>query len=489
MIQLCAHVVVHFIRHIFNCILESSTFPDCWKKSLILPFPKNKNPKQMSDLRPISVLPVLSKVFEKLVAEQLRTHLIHCDILPKTQSGYRPGYGCSVALLDLIDDICRALDDGELTALVLLDYSKAFDTINHSLLLSILHFIGLGDSSVALFSSYLFNRQQSVVVSGSHSQPLLVRSGVPQGSILGPILFTIYTSNLYDCLNCCKYHVYADDTQLYRSFKLSEVESNINYINDDLKSLSEVSRKFNLAINSSKSNVLLFGNRQTRIEAEPLVNIYVEGSKLSLTDSAKCLGVLLEPDLRFKRHIRCLIQKSFSTLKFLYSNRHILNKKLKILLCESLILSRFNYCDVVYHRFLDASDRERIQKVQKACLRFIHSIRMRDRVSHLLGGTGWLSMADRRGLHSACLYHKIMSTQRPSYLHDRVRYRTDVHNLNVRRKDLLDVPKHRTEAYKRSFSYSIVQCYNNIPDLIKLYSFQGFKRKVKQMIISKVITF
>jgi len=155
MLRLCCPLLLQYFRHIFNFCITNSTFPSCWKESLLLPLPKVKNPTQLSELRPISILPVLSKMFERVLAEQLRTHINSCAILPSYQSGFRSGYSCASALLSVIDDIFKALDSGHMAALVLLDYSKAFDTINHQLLISILHYIGLGVASTSLIQAYI----------------------------------------------------------------------------------------------------------------------------------------------------------------------------------------------------------------------------------------------------------------------------------------------------------------------------------------------
>jgi len=362
---------------------------------------------------------------------------------------------------------------------VLLDYSKAFDTINHSLLLSVLHYIGLGDGAVTLFASYILGRTQRVFISGEYSDPEPVVSGVPQGSILGPILYTIYTSSLYDSLKYCQYHVYADDTQIYLSFNEDNVEESVQHINSDIQSLMCLSHRHSLSINPNKCSILLFGNRQIRERVKHKVVIQINNSNLPITESAKNLGIILDSDLRFKKHISTLTRKCFSILRLLFPSRHILSRETRALLCESLVLSNLNYCDVVYGPCLDSSDKNRVQRIQNSCIRFIYGVRRWSRVTHLLKPTGWLSMADRRSLHAACAFHKIIRTGVPQYLSRRVRYRTDVHNINIRRRDLLSIPRHRLEVYKRSFTYCISSIYNNLPAHLKSLSITSFKHKLK----------
>jgi len=487
MLKYCSPFILTYIRHIFNHCLQSHTFPDSWKVSLIKPLSKTRNPSSLCDLRPISILPVLSKMFERLVAQQLRDHLTRSNILPIMQSGFRAGYGCPAALLNITDDVLRAMDAGQATILVALDYSKAFDTINHSLLLSILKFIGLGDGALALFRSYLLGRKQVVKYGSSTSDEIAIISGVPQGSILGPMLYIVYTSSLYECLQHCRYHAYADDTQIYSSANLGNIHQVIRNINSDLERLVKLSSKHNLTINPLKSQVVLFGSARLRESMIGDVRIQVNDVLVPPENCIKNLGLLCDSELRFRNHVRKLLQKSYSTLKVLYSNRYILNQNLRIILCDSLILSNFNYCDVVYHSCIDAHDKKRIQTVQNSCLRFIYGLRRRERISHMTEEAGWLCMADRRSLHAACAYHTIIRNETPPYLYNKIKFRTDVHNINVRRKDLLDIPKHNLETFKRSFTYCAPNVYNKIPAIIKNKSVPAFRTALKRLLCSRMI--
>lgn len=449
---------------------------------MITPIPKVGNSGLVSDLRPISILPVLSKIFERIVASQLRVFLEKHGVLPGCQSGFRSGYGCPSALLSITDDVFSALDRGELTALVMLDFSKAFDTINHGLLLSILRFIGLGELSLTFFKNYIFGRTQRVVLQGLSSECAAVCSGVPQGSILGPILFLIYTSSIYN-LKHCKFHVYADDTQIYRSFNHNNIQENVNLINSDLLALVNLAKRHNLQLNASKCSVMLFGSKIPRDTAADSLELFVDGTPLPIVKSAKNLGIHFDSNLRFRPHVNNLIKKSYFALKTLYANRFMISQKLKIQLCDSLVLANFNFCDVVYGPCIDGVDGRRVQRVQNSCLRFIYGIRRRERISHMVERTGWLSMAARREFHSACFFYKLMLSKSPPYLYNRIQFRTDVHNINIRRKDLLTIPRHRLEIFKRSFSYCISNLINKLPLCLKNSTFGSFKSKLRSMML------
>lgn len=263
-LNLCIPYLLPYITHIINFCLMNSVFPTSWKKAHVIPIPKISNPQNFNDLRPISILPTLSKVLEKAIENQMLEHLNKNNIIQATQSGFRSGHSCTTALLKITDDVLEAFDKGKLTLLILLDYSKAFDTLNHNILNAVLHFIGFNESSLNLLSDYLTNRSQAVKYESNISNYLCLDKGVPQGSILGPLLFSIYTSNFPTAFASCSQHYYADDTQLYFSFSLEESVQAISALNYDLINLGVFSRNHCLKLNSSKTKAIIFGKKVLR---------------------------------------------------------------------------------------------------------------------------------------------------------------------------------------------------------------------------------
>lgn len=485
LINLCCPYIVKFITNIINCCILEAYFPLSWKQAVIIPIPKIEEPTEFKHLRPISILPIFSKIFEKIINQQLRDHINDYNILPENQSGFRPAHSCTTAILKITDDIHDAADKGMLTALVLLDYSKAFDTLNHELLLAILNFIGLDTKAINLIKSYLQMRTQKVTLNNSTSDPLPLSVGVPQGSILGPLLFTIYTSNFINHLKYSKIHMYADDTQIYYSFLPSEHQEALTKINHDLQIISDISCQHHLIINPTKSSFIIFGSKPSCSRIENDFNLQINNTNIPLVNSIRNLGIIMDNTFRYRIHVSNCLKNAYYKLKLLFPHRSYLPRNIKTLLCESLVLSNFNFCCQVYAPSLDTEYQNKIQKVQNSCIRFIFGILKHEHVSHKLKDLHWLNMKNRFKLHAICLYNKIVRTKLPSYLFNKLLFRTDVHNINTRNKDILTAPIHRTSQFERSFSYNIYKMYNDIPIQMKALSDKLFKTKIKESLFAQ----
>jgi hypothetical protein len=483
MLMYCHPFILPVITHLVNYCIETRTFPDAWKTSYVLPIPKVSSPSEQKDLRPVSILPALSKVLEKILNSQMKEYVEQCSVLPATQSGFRRDYSCNTALIKVTDDIFQATERGELTTLVLLDYSKAFDKLNHTLMLAILKYLGFGESSCNLLEDYLRGRSQRVMLNGKVSQPKDLLYGVPQGSILGPLLFSLYTSQIVSYLSFCRAHFYADDTQIYISFKPDEIVDINTKVNDDLGAILKASRSHCLDINPNKSHILLFGKTKPRNSCLDKINIKVDGQGLQVVKSAKNLGLVVDTDLRFSEHVNVCIRRAFANLKIIYSQKEILNESLRKMLCDSIVLSHFNFADVIYGPCLLSVDAYRIQLIQNCCVRLIGGIRGRERgVSAKLREIKWLRMNERRVLHSLVLFNKIIIMKRPNYLHEKIKFRHDIHNLDIRHKNDITIPGHVSANFERSFSFNIAKLYNKVPEIIKFYSGLKFKAAVKNII-------
>nr|CAI5868574.1 unnamed protein product [Callosobruchus analis] len=375
-----------------------------------------------------------------------------------------------------------------LCLLTLLDYSKAFDKVNHELLLSLLHYLNFSSDATKLIQSYLSDRSQAVIYNQSKSTFLPVINGVPQGSTLGPLLFILYTSQFPKCLKHTSLHCYADDTQLYLPFDESSTDRACSLINQDLNTLAILSEKYCLTLNPSKSVVMLFGRRRAQRRVIHKISIKINSVGIPLTNKTKNLGVYIDTSLTFSDHISHILRRGYSSLKSLYSSRKILSKKNKIILTEALVLSHANYANAVYTPSLRKCDQARLQKLQNSCIRFITGAKRNEHISHFFKELNWLNMKERATLHAACLYYKIIKIQKPAYLYNKIRYRTDVHNLNLRFRNYITIPKYNTCQYRGSFTYDVARLFNRIPSSYKNLSFVNFRSKIKNNIYNKTLT-
>lgn len=484
MLKYCLPCISPYVTHIINTCLERGVFPSAWKQALVQPIPKVNNPASLSDLRPISILPVLSKILEKIIYKQLYAYVDENNILPECQSGFRKSHSTTSALLNVTDNIIRACDEKKITALVLLDFSKAFDTVNHELLCAKLKYIGLDEVSLNLFCSYFMQRSQKVTVQGITSTSVNITSGVPQGSILGPLLFLIYTSDLFTKLRVCKIQGYADDTQIYHSFFPSSAHLANDTINSDLSIINEFCFSHNLKINANKSFLMLFGNKRNLEDIKNDFNLVINNEVIPYTNKCKNLGLTIDSNLRFVEYVNILVKRAYCVLRLLYSNQSVLGYNLRKKLCESLVLSIFNYGDIVYGPCIDSITRNRIQKIQNSCCRFVFGLRKFDRVSDNLKVLGWLPMQKIWELHLLNFVHRLLHTGVPSYLRTKLTFRFNVHNVQVRSRNTLSIPKYETAFFLRSFTYVSAKAYNDVPNDLKHFSCATFKYKLRQKFMS-----
>lgn len=481
MVVLCMPVIVPFLVHIFNFCIINNTFPNNWKEAVVLPLPKTKDPINVSDLRPISLLSVFSKIFERLIYNQMIKFLTQNNLFPECQSGFRKGYSTSSALSKVLDDTIMAADKGKTTALILLDYSKAFDTLDHQLLCAKLNYYSVNDNVVSLVRCYLSNRSQYVLIDNVKSHPLAINNGVPQGSILGPLLFILYTMNLTQSVDDCSIHQYADDCQIYYSFYKDEINMAQLKLNNVLAAVYEYSCSHGLKINPSKTTAILFGPNLQYIKDNMQLSINQEN--IQFVEKVKNLGLIMDSKLRFREQINIMVRNSYMSLRNLYKSRFYLTVTLKKNLSEALVLSHTNYCDTVYGPCLDVRTKMRLQKIQNSCIRFIYNLRARDHVRHKLKELKWLNMENRRKLHLACAIHKLKDTGTPKYLKEKLVFRYTVHNINTRNFKNLNIPKYKTTLFQRCFSYSVAKLYNSIPNTLHKLSIIAFKCKYRSHLL------
>ena len=294
-------ITVPVITRLVNNSFKLNTFPKTWKIAEVVPIPKGDT-EQPANKRPISLLPILSKVNERLAHKQLMEFIIMENKLSIYQSGNRKRHSTETALVHVTDELLQAIDEKKVSLLLLLDMSKAFEILNHGLLLNKLPNLGLESSAIIWFSSYLTERYQRVRYEDFISEMLPLKHGVPQGSILGPVLFTIYINDVISTISHSQVTVYVDDCQLYFKFSLSDFASAVTAVNSDLKSISNWCVQSSLLINPDKTKLVVVSLKQLTKKLPP-ISLTLLGKTITPVPVAKDLGVFIDQCLTYNVHV------------------------------------------------------------------------------------------------------------------------------------------------------------------------------------------
>ena len=482
-----------FVASIINQIFVECTFVKSEKLALLRPLLKKAglDVEDMNNYRPISNLTFLSKIVERAILDQLLPYLEQNERLSKYQSAYREFHSTETALCRIHNDLVSNACSGKVSLLVLLDLSAAFDTIDHDLLLDDLSSFGVRGNAHLLLQSYLRDRFQRVAVGQAVSEPRPLQFGVPQGSVLGPVLFILYTRSLADLLEShgVSYHFYADDTQIYIEIgNLMDVKDKILNLMHDIK-VWMLRRK--LKLNEGKTEILLVrGNLRSDYERE-FGALNLGDASLCPGAHAKNLGVLFDPNLNFRYHINSLVKNCNYHIRNLYAVRRYLNKDILISLVHSLIVSRVDYCNSLFLGLPNYLLR-RIQSVINKCARLIFSLPPRVPTTRYLIELHWLPIKARVEFKICLIVYKALKFNKPKYIADLLSNSISAPGFALRSSSdpyRLYEPRAIRESVfaERSFAYAAPRLYNRLPIAVKQQSsVQSFKTQLKTFLFSQV---
>jgi len=475
------------ITHLLNCSLSAGLFPDKAKVARVIPVYKNKGDKQCySNYRPISLLPTFSKIMEKLIYDKLFRFLVRYQILFKSQYGFRSGHNTTHASLDFLSTIEEAFENNEFAIGIFCDLSKAFDTLDHQILLNKLEHYGIRGQWLLWFESYLSNRSQFVELNGTPSTYEAISVGVPQGSILGPLLFLIYINDLPASLDKLRAVMFADDTNLIiRGQNLAELTSTLNA---ELSSLNDYFKANKLKLNVDKTKMVCFRPKNLNFQKTDLV-ISLNNIQLTCESSITFLGLTLDEHLSWENHCNKVANK-------ISQNKGVLkrvNKQLPfpslLTLYNSLILPHITYGLEIWGRCsIKASDR--ITKIQKECVRILFRAFWRSHTEPRMKKIGILNFKDLYYYLCLNMTYDIVKGCCPTTLKDSFEHISDTHTYGLRSRftnpqDLV-VSLSKVKQVRDNFFNVSPKLWNDIPDEIKNAKSRNiFKKMLKKYLLDK----
>ena len=349
--------VPNVITHLIQTSITTGLFPDMWKIANIVPLQKGGDKSNVTNLRPVSLLPLPSKIIERVIHDRVMFHFERNNILEGNQGGFRKKHSTMDTIAKFTNDIFNGMNKRNITLAAFIDLAKAFDTVNHKILIQKLETLGITGNLLKLFINYLTNRKQITTIENKSSQFRDIVCGVPQGSILGPMLFLVYVNDISSVIKKCKYQLYADDTVIYLTGQtLDECTESVE---PDLNRFVSWCKGNALTVNTKKSKYVTFGLKsQTRKIRNHI--LLMDKVRLERVASYKYLGVQLDMNLNFHKYLQDCIQRTSFKIYMLSKIRNYVDFNSAITIYKTMILPVLEYGDIAY----DMADKKSLGKLQ-----------------------------------------------------------------------------------------------------------------------------
>ena len=460
-----------FLTLIFKRCLEVGKIPDVWKTAIVTAIFKKGERYKASNYRPVSLTCICCKTFEHIVVSNMMKHLEHHKILTDTQHGFRARRSCETQLLTLVDELAKGLDKRKQLDLAVLDFSKAFDSVPHERLLKKLDHYGIRGSTHTCIRSFLSGRSQRVVVEGATSEAVPVVSGVPQGSVLGPILFLLFINDLPNCVSS-KVRLFADDCIVYKQIdKISDAKD----LQKDLNHLAAWEKRWGMDFHPEKCSIIRINRKRTFIDYD----YHLKGHSLKMEDHTKYLGIEISSDLQWNHHIDKIVKKGNSTLGFLRRNLRTSKEDLKCTAYKTLVRPHLEYCMTVWNPH-QKNQTEKIEMVQRRAARYItgryHNI---SSPTEMLDNLKIETLEERRAKAQLTMMYKIMKglVDIPaSNYFTKTESRTRS-NHDMKTRQIMA----NTNIYLFSFFPRWISLWNDLPSSTVNADLIGFKKQIASL--------
>ena len=466
---------------IFQRSLDAGIFPDMWKLASVTALHKKGSVNECNNYRPISLLPCIAKVFEKVVFNHMYNYLNRNNLISPNQSGFRPGDSTVRQLVSICHKISQSLDIGDEVLSVFLDFRKAFDKVWHKGLMFKLRKLGIIGSLLKWLESYLTNRQQCVVIQGCKSTYQNIMAGVPQGSVLGPLLFLMYINDICTGLTSIV-QLYADDTSLFRIVRNRNITSAIGHMNSDLLMIQRWSQQWLVEVSTEKSVSMLISKKCVPTQMLP---VSYGNANLENVIHHKHLGLWFDTKLSWSYHIENICAVASKRLNMMLPLKYELNRDTLETIYKTFVRPVLEYGDVIFDNCTEQQKSE-LEFIQMQAARTVTGAKRHTSHTLLYEETGWTTLNERRRLHKLILMHQIVHKISPKYLTDLL---PASRSARVTRQTTRLIPQfsHRTNAFKRSFIPSAIDLWNTVLDdnMRHTQSKAIFRRLIKKLIEHK----
>ena len=446
-LKICKNELSRPLSQLFNKSFQMGIFPSQCKLANVIPIFKNGNKAELNNYRPISLLSNISKIIERLMYNRLYLFLEQKNILYDLQFGFRYKHSTEHALISITEKIREACDSGNFACGVFIDLRKAFDTVNHDILLHKLNHVGIRGITNQWFSSYLKNREQFVSIQGNKSKNNIITHGVPQGSILGPLLFIIFINDLNKAIKHSTVHHFADDTNLLLADRsIKRINKRINH---DLRLLTEWLRANKISLNADKTEIIIFKSKSKHITKH--LNFRIDGKKIIPKTSVKYLGLYLQDDLHWNTHLNLLIKKLSRSVGILSKVRHFVPHWLLRTIYYSLFNSHLIYgCQIWGQK--NSTLLDKIKKIQEKALKVIHFDPTNVTTNTLFSNSKILKLTDFIKYRNICYIRDSLKKNNPKPFHGIFTIFNEIHQYHTRgaNKNLVNMFQSQTSHYGQS---------------------------------------